>query len=63
MLLVCLGSSSGCSLGCSFLLWCFLTVLWINSLDSRFVVLQLNKTNNPILNLAPENITQHSGIE
>ena len=22
-----------------------------------------NKTNNPILNLTPENITQHSGIE
>ena len=23
----------------------------------------LNKTNDPILNLTPENITQHSGIE
>ena len=23
----------------------------------------INKTNNPILNLTPENITQHSGIE
>ena len=22
-----------------------------------------NKTNDPILNLTPENITQHSGIE
>ena len=31
MLLVCLGSSSGHSLGCSFLLLCFLTVLWMNS--------------------------------
>ena len=31
MLLVCLGSSSGRSLGCSFLLLCFLTVLWMNS--------------------------------
>ena len=23
----------------------------------------VNKTNDPILNLTPENITQHSGIE
>ena len=30
VLLVCLGSSSGHSLGCSFLMLCFLTILWIN---------------------------------
>ena len=26
-------------------------------------ILQINKTNDPILNLTPENITQHSRIE
>ena len=32
----------------------------ISDLRSKY---QINETNDPILNLTPENITQHSGIE
>ena len=38
--------------------------LLINEMfDKRKYPVQLNKTNDPILNLTPENIIQHSGIE
>ena len=30
---------------------------------TSFNISMFNKTNDPILNLTPENITQHSGIE
>ena len=38
-------------------------VEWMDSSVGQSTVIQINKTNDLILNLTPENVTQHSRIE